>query len=211
MMKALTYFAGCVAGAALLSCSGSSTSEGDDTFDSAEYLIPVSAPVTRELVTQTGKKWLIHQTPMNDPAYVSVAVESQGFTHDQAPVDLGEIDPVIQVRLADLDKDGFEELYIITQSAGPETFGTIYGFYSDGDKDILLISYEGASPYTMKEGGPFEGYQGGDTFLLNANTLVDTFKALLPESSLAVTKKVHYKLVREEGAIILRPDRWALE
>jgi hypothetical protein len=196
--------------AVLLSCSGSTSNESDDQFDSAEFLMPVSEPVTREVITKTGKKWLIHQTPLNDPAYISVSVQSSGFSHDQAPVDLGEIDPVVQVRLADLDKDGFEELYLVTQATGKEAYGTVYGFYSDSDKDVLLISYEGASPYTMKEGGPFEGYQGADNFLFNENSLVNSFPVALSESAAARDKMVYFKLVKEEGAIILRPDRWSV-
>ncbi|MBL7852602.1 MAG: hypothetical protein JNN04_16975 [Cyclobacteriaceae bacterium] len=197
-----------LASAVLLACSGSSSSEGDDAFDSAEYLLPISSPVTQELVTATGKKWLVHQTPLTDPAYVGVSVETKGFARDQQALDLGEIDPVIQVRLADLDKDGFEELYLVTQSKGRESYGTVYGFYSDADKDVLLISFEGASPYTTKEGGPFEGYQGGDVFLFNENQLMDSFDAQLPQFASPVKKKVYYKLVKEEGAIVLRPDRW---
>lgn len=205
-----TYLAGSVFVAVLFSCSGSPSNEGDDEFDSAEFLMPVSEPVTREFVTKTGKKWLVHQTPLSDPAYVNVSVESRGFTHDQAPLDLGEIDPVIQVRLADLDKDGFEELYLVTQATGQEAYGTVYGFYSDSDRDVLLISYEGASPYTMKEGGPYEGYQGADAFLFNENSLVNSFPVTLPESAAMLEKKVFYKVVKEEGAIILRPDRWTV-
>jgi hypothetical protein len=208
-MKMRSCLAASVFAAVLLSCSGSPSNEGDDEFDSVEFLMPVSDPVTREFVTKTGKKWLVHQTPLNDPAYVNVSVESRGFANDQAPLDLGEIDPVIQVRLADLDKDGFEELYLVTQAAGEEAYGTVYGFYSDGDRDVLLISYEGASPYTMKEGGPFEGYRGADAFLFNENSLVNAFPVTLQESTTALERKVYYKLVKEEGAIILRPDRWA--
>ena len=193
--------------AALLSCVGNAGEESDDTFDSTAYLMPVSEPVTREIVTRSGKKWLIHQTPLTDPDYVNVSVESQGFAHDQAAIDLGEIDPLIQVRLADLDKDGFEELYLITQSAGPEAYGTLYGFYSDHDQDVLLISYEGASPYTTKEGGPFEGYQGGDVFQFAEGRLTNSFMAMPPEAKSAVKREVYYQLVKEEGSIVLRPNR----
>jgi hypothetical protein len=210
MMKIRTCLAGSVFIVVLLSCSGSPSNEGDDEFDSVEFLMPVSEPVTREFVTKTGKKWFVHQTPLNDPAYINVSVESRGFANDQAPLDLGEIDPVIQVRLADLDKDGFEELYLVTQAPGQEAYGTVYGFYSDSDRDVLLISYEGASPYTMKERGPFEGYQGADAFLFNENSLVNSFPVTLPESTTAQVRKVYYKLVKEEGAIILRPDRWSV-
>ncbi len=206
-MKMRTYVLGCMLGTLLLSCSGSSSSEGDGEFDAADFLMPVSEPVVREYLTKTGKKWLVHQTPLSDPAYVNVSVESLGFTHDQAPLDLGEIDPVIQVRLADLDKDGFEELYLVTQAAGEEAYGTVYGFYSDQDNDVLLISYEGVSPYTTKEGGPFEGYRGGDTFLFNENRLVNSFDALTPGAAASIKKKVYYRLVKEEGAIVLRPER----
>jgi hypothetical protein len=210
-MRAHTYLLGCLVTTVLLCCSGGARDEEDDAFDSTEYLLPVSEPITREMVTRTGKKWLVHQTPLSDPAYVNVSVESKGFVNDQAPIDLGEIDPVVQVKLADLDKDGFEELYLATQSADPEAFGTLYGFYSDQDKDVLLVSYEGASPYTMKEGGPFEGYLGGDVFLFGDNSLANSFQVKLPQSASAGKREVRYKLVREEGSIVLRPDRWVKE
>lgn len=209
-MRAYTYLLGCLVTTVLLCCSGGARNE-EEAFDSTEYLLPVSEPITREMVTRTGKKWLVHQTPLSDPTYVNVSVESKGFDHDQSPIDLGEIDPVVQVKLADLDKDGFEELYLATQSAGPEAFGTMYGFYSDQDRDVLLVSYEGASPYTMKEGGPYEGYQGGDSFLFGENSLVNSFQVKLPQSSSVVKRALRYKLVREEGSIVLRPDRWATE
>jgi hypothetical protein len=62
----------------------------------------------------------------------------------------------------------------------------------------------------MKERGPFDGYQGADAFLFNENSLVNSFPVTLPESTTAQVRKVYYKLVKEEGAIILRPDRWSV-
>lgn len=197
--------------AMLWSCTGNSGEESTDDFDSTEYLLPVSEPITRELISKTGKKWLIHQTPLSDPAFVAVSVESVGFQRDQSLLELGEIDPLVVVKLADLDSDGFEELYLVTKSAGEEAYGTLYGFYSDQDQDVLLISYEGASPYTTKEGGPYEGYRGGDIFLFGENNLANTFMATLPQSSSAIKKTVYYKLTKEEGAMVLRPESWRTE
>jgi len=59
--------------------------------------------------------------------HVTRKVETRGFSEANGVVDLGEMDPVEKVFLADLDRDGFEELYLVTRCAGSGSYAAFGG------------------------------------------------------------------------------------
>ena len=73
--------------------------------------------------------------------------------------------------MADLDGNGFDEIYIITTSAGSGSYGTVLGLASNNDKSLSLINF----PETRKGDENFEGYMGHDTFRIEGQKLVRIF------------------------------------
>ncbi|MDZ4716046.1 MAG: hypothetical protein SH819_11305 [Cytophagales bacterium] len=164
-----------------------------------------------EYITASGKKWVVTQSRAQVPGTVNVRVECRHFTEEDRVFDYAEVDPVSEVLKADLDGNGFEELYILAKGPKPESFITIYGLNSDKDLDVVEIYFEGATPYNSKPGEPFEGYRGWDTFLLEDGQLFDIFPVYLDgdaaENPSGGKRKVLYKLVKTESTWSLRPIR----
>jgi len=200
--------------ALLTTCTGTNDQaeeSNDEEFDSTMFLPRTDLLRITELKTPSGMSWLVKESPMMDSSLVNVSVEVRGLSVDSVTFDFGEIDPVTAVRQDDLDKNGFAELYIVTQSTGSELYGTIYGLYLHNDSSISMISYEGANPYTMKEGEPYADYQGHDNFVFQDGLLTNTFSVgktddTNPQAT-GVERKVSYELVKGEASVVLRPVR----
>ncbi len=191
----------------LAGCDGSADQNDveDDGTDSIVYSFPVGAPLTKEFTTLTGKTWIVRQTMLSDSSLVNVSVQVRGFSGDSIAIEFGEVDPVIAIYQADLDKDGFEELYLVTRSTGPEAYGTVFGLCSNQDESVSMISFEGATPYNTKAGEPYGGYQGKDAFLIENGVLINTFPAYLADGSVNGRGTVVYELVKGEASMQLRP------
>ena len=71
-------------------------------------------------------------------------------------------DPVSNVLLADLDDNGFDEIYIITTSAGSGSCGNVLGFASNKDKSLSMIHF----PEIQESDPNFKGYMGHDAFTI---------------------------------------------
>jgi len=78
---------------------------------------------------------------------------TEGFEHN-----FGEIfedrDPISDVFVADLDGNGSDEIYIITTSADPGSYGTVPEFASNKDKSLSMSNF----PEIRKGDDNFEGY-----------------------------------------------------
>lgn len=191
------------------SCSGSSDSTEGDGLDSALIIPRSDLATSNELKSPTGVTWIVHQTPMLDSSLVNILVEVR-LAGDTLAVDFGEADPVHGIILDDLDKDGYQELYIDTRSPDPEAYGTIYGIYSEKDESVAMIFYEGATPYTMKEGEPYDGYRGHDQFRFEQGKLTNAVPVFKPEDNDSLpsggTRTITYELVKSPEAVRLRPS-----
>jgi hypothetical protein len=189
-------------------CSSPSREDHDDDgFDSSSVVIPIGDPTTKELKTESGKSWIIHQVQLSD-SLVNISIDTHGFSAENQSFDFGETDPVAATLQADLDKDGFEELYLFTRSADPGAYGSVLGLYSDQDKSVAVISFEGNTPYNSKEGEPYEGYLGEDEFALIEGILTNTISVAATNGMDEEGKrKIQYELIKTEGSIQLKPLR----
>lgn len=194
----------------LSACGWNNTEDtGDDGADSVLYIPRSDLATINELKTATGKTYVVRQTPMLDSSLANIQVDAIGFGADTLTFDFGEVDPLVALQTEDLDRDGFQELYVVTQSVGPEKYGTILGLYSAQDSSVLVISFEGASPYTLKEGEPYAGYRGHDLFRFEKGVLTNKFPLDDPDADKPAGdyRTVRYELVRGTMAMKLRPVR----
>lgn len=81
------------------------------------------------------------------------------------------MDPISDVFVADLDGSSFDEIYIITTSAGSGSYGTVLGFASNKDKSLSMINF----PEIQEGDRNIEGYMGHDIFKIEKQKLVRFF------------------------------------
>ena len=86
-----------------------------------------------------------------------------------------EVDPILTMYNSDLNKDGLEELFLITQSTGSGSYGTIYGYHMNKDKSIAEIIVPEISQSDLSEGSVFNGYSGHDSIYIDKNKLYRKF------------------------------------
>jgi hypothetical protein len=126
------------------------------------------APKTYE--TKTGKTIIISETHPAGQSLSTIEISTKGFEYDDAQT-YEDKDPISDVFVADLDGNGFDEIYIIITSAGSGSYGTVLGFASNKDKSLSMINF----PEIQESDKNFEGYMGHDTFKIEDQKLVRTF------------------------------------
>ena len=136
----------------------------------------------------------------------TIEVRTEGFEHNFGEV-FEDKDPVSDVFLADLDDNGFDEIYIITTAAGSGSYGGVLGFASNKDKSLSMINFP-----EMREGDPdFEGYMGHDSFKIEDQKLVRIFPTYKPgdthSNPTGGRRKLVYGLVPGEAMWQLRVEQ----
>jgi hypothetical protein len=128
------------------------------------------AEAPKEYRTKTGKTIIILETHKAGQSFSTIEITTKDFEHNYAEI-YEDRDPISEVFVADLDGNGFDEIYIVTTSAGSGSYGTVLGFASNKDKSLSMIN----SSEIQESDKNFEGYMGHDTFKLEDQKLVRTF------------------------------------
>jgi len=124
----------------------------------------------KEYKTKTGKGFVVDQE--GEGSLVTVKITPKGFGHTE-PIVLKDIDPVSKVFLADLNNDGFEEIYVVTNSVGSGSYAGLYGYSSNNDKSVTPITIPEVSEKDLA--GNFKGYMGHDSFYVENGKLYRKF------------------------------------
>jgi len=154
-----------------LLCSESYSSQFAEYFstgDSLKYIQP------EEIKLKNGKSFMILQSPESEYLF-DVYVFGIGFPDTKDTILFDEIEHIDTIIIADIDNDGFEELYIFTRGFAPGAYDHVFGIASDGDRSYKAISFLPLKQEDIKEGGMFEGYNGKDVYTIKNNTLERTF------------------------------------
>jgi hypothetical protein len=137
---------------------------------SCPYNKPGSSDAPTEYKTKTGKTIIISETHPVGQSLSTIKIITKDFEHNYPEI-YQDRDPISDVFLADLDGNDFDEIYIITISAGSGSHGTVLGFASNKDKSLSMINF----PEIQKGDENFKGYMGHDTFKIEDQKLVRTF------------------------------------
>lgn len=186
----------------LMSCGNSAAvSEGEKSQQSQPAAKPDSnlpAPVTKSYKTRTGKTITITES---HPQGQSLSDISAGFQGEpKTVVEFKDVDPIRKVLVADLDGNGFDEVYIITTGAGSGSYGNVTGLASNADKSLTQIFFPQVEEKGLKKGATFEGYEGHDEFEIVQNTLVRTFPLKTGKTSV---RTLRYGLKAGEAGFVL--------
>jgi len=160
------------------------------------------------LTTQSGKIFTVKEDKSIGASQSILMVETEGFPNTRETFQFGTVDPVEKVFLADLDKNGFEELYITTRSAGSGSYSHIYGLASNQDLSATPFYFTEIPEAELEQGGKFEGYRGHNKFYLENDMLVNEFPVYLSNdvnsNPMGGIRKIHYQLVKGEASWILQ-------
>lgn len=133
---------------------------------------------SRVFTTQTGKVFELKEDS-NEIGMHDFQLVPKGFKFSKDMLMITEADPLSRAFLADLDENGYEEIYLITTSVGSGSYGNIYGYASNADKSISPIFIAPVNENDLSRGGLFEGYMGHDSIYLDGGVLKRKFPIYL--------------------------------
>jgi len=161
---------------------------------------------TKTYSTRSGKKITVEETHPVGMSLSTVIVTPVGFENDK-PITLTDVDPLQNVFLSDLDGDGFDEIYLISRSAGSGSYGQVFGFASENDKSLMRIDTDNLNSKDRNT-NVFAGFMGHETYNMKDGELVITFPVYNEKDSNAEPtggkKVINYSLVRDGSGLQLK-------
>lgn len=113
---------------------------------------------------------------------------------------------VVGAEVADLDRNGWPEIYVYVQSAGSGSYGTVVGHAVNRGLSITPIFL----PELTEDKKASAGYMGRDRFSIANGRLVRRFPLYRPGDANAApsggTRELHYRLVHGEASWMLKLD-----
>jgi hypothetical protein len=156
--------------------------------------------------TRTGKTIVVLESHPAGRSLATIEVRTEGLEHNFREV-FEDRDPISNVFVADLDGNGFDEIYIVTTAAGSGSYGSVLGFASNKDKSLSMIYF----PEVRDGEAHFEGYMGHDTFTTEGCRLVRMFPVYnqgdTNEKPTGGKRKLVYGLVPGEAGWLLRIEK----
>lgn len=171
--------------------------------------VPKKDTKTTVLKTQTGKSILVLVDSKNE-SINDIRIVPIDFQHTKDTFLLRDADPLQHVWLKDLDKNGFEEIYLITSSAGSGSHGSIYGYASNKDLSMTPVYVPEIQKNDLEPDGIFAGYLGHDSIYIENQRLYrkypiykDGDENCCPSGG---EKVLSYQLKQGEAVWLLEPD-----
>lgn len=168
----------------------------------AETVSDTTSLRKEEMITSSGKTILLEITHPRGASLCDITIAFKGDTTTR--LTLSDQDPVSTYTLADLDGNGFSELYIVTTSAGTGSYGNLCGFASNKDKSFSFIYFPELTEKDLEPGKAFHGYEGKDSFAVKQQKIVRYYSVSTNDTSLQ--KSCSYKLKQTETGFALLPD-----
>lgn len=103
----------------------------------------------------------------------------EGYPNTTDGFEIKGTDPVSRVFTLDLNKDGFEEFYLITKAAGSGSYERIIGFASNNGLSITPVYVPKITDKDLAVNGNFSGYMGHDSIYVDKTHLYRKFPVYL--------------------------------
>ena len=138
----------------------------------------VSKSIVKEVLTATGKSFKVEEWKQS-ASLSRLTITTKGFTNTQEVFEIKDTDPLSRIFTLDLNKDGFEELYIITKSTGSGSYERIMGFVSNNDRSVTPVYVPKMTKKDLESEGDFTGYMGHDSIYVANKQLYRKFPVYL--------------------------------
>jgi len=165
---------------------------------------PESKSHTKEFKTKSGKIFIIKEEKPS-ASISKITVTPKGFSEVNDALVMEDSDPFDYALVADVNSDGFDELYIITRGAGSGSYAKVYGFSSNKDKSVTPIYVPELSDNDFAS--IFKGYMGHDKFYVEGNKLLRKYPVYKKEDAnnnpTGGDKILEYRLKQGEASWIL--------
>lgn len=137
-----------------------------------------------------------------------IHVQGIGFQQANQTLCFDKVSPFESALVADIDNNGFEELYVITRSTGKKKQAGIYGIVSVGGvkyKPIYIPEFDTSNGSSFSY---LDGYKGNDSIYIKDKTLKRIFPVALFDSLANCERngfrEITYKLVEFENSFSLQ-------
>ena len=164
-------------------------------------------PSKKSLTTSTGKTFEV-ETQSEGASIMKITVTPKDFPNSTDSWEIEGADPLTDSFTADLDKNGFEELYLVTRSVGSGSYARIYGYASNRDISVTPIYVPEPYETDLAEGGVFYGYMGHDSIFMDEGRLYRKFPIYREgDENCCPTggdRRLEYELIMGEASWILR-------
>lgn len=200
-----------VLGATIAACQNNKPSNSTTTDSitaakqtaEADSLLTADNAHSREIVTSTGKTVVLETVNPRGESLTDITVY---FKHDTTTkLTYTDKDPVSSFFAADLDNNGFDEVYAITTAAGSGSYGNVCAFSSNKDLSFSFVYLAELEESDLNPGKPFHGYEGHDVFKVEGNKLVRTFR--VSEGNQKSKRTIQYQLKKGEAGLMLVAEK----
>lgn len=161
-----------------------------------------AAPYARDL---SMKGLVFHLSSPNDGSENRLRIVVDGLERPGEPIERQIDGTIVDATVADLDANGFPEIYVFTQSAGSGSYGGVVGYASNRNKSVTDISLPELSTKDAK------GYQGHDAFAVSGRALVRRFPIYRDADANAGPtggeRRISYRLRAGEATWRLEPTK----
>lgn len=124
--------------------------------------------------TSTGKSISLI-TDQKSSSLNDITIVALDFDNTKDTFKIEDCDPLKKAWLQDLDQNGYDELYLITTSAGSGSYATIYGYASNQDLSITPIYVPEITENDLLPAGAYYGYMGHDSIYVANNRMYRKF------------------------------------
>lgn len=145
-----------------------------DSIEKMTIKNDTAVTVRKEITTGNGNQLIIIESKPS----ISVSnymITGTGFKNSFDTINFPFKNPMSATLLADLDKNGFDELYIITKASGSQTFVDMFAVATNPDNSFNEIKIEQISTEDVNKNGKFYGYMGFDSIYISDNKIIREF------------------------------------
>lgn len=131
-------------------------------------------PSIKEIKTSTDKTFRVTEDKTS-ASLSNLTIEPIGFPNTQEVFEIKDSDPLSGMFALDLNKDGFDELYLITTAAGSGGYSGIIGYASNSDQSVTPVYVPEMTENDLAPNGDYYGYMGHDSIYVANDQLYRKF------------------------------------
>ena len=143
----------------------------------------------------------------NDSSLSKLTIKPSGLKGENSVITQEVDGTVTGAEVADLDANGFPEIYVYITSAGSGSYGSLVAYASNKNKSLTEIHL----PPVADNPAASKGYMGHDEFAVVEGTFVQSFPTYLDVDTNAKPsgkmRQLQYKLKPGEAGWLLKLDR----